>query len=317
MARELANIRLDIWTSQEFRDLTEAEQRLYFLLLSHDSLSYAGVADWRPRRLARFAASSTPESIEQIGLALQAKRFILIDDDSEEVLIRSFLKHDGLLKQPRLTVSMVNAYGSTTSENIRSVIIHELQKLMDAGHDWAGLKHERVRNLLKERSAPIEDFISPKPCPPFHPNVGQGLGLHTSTTTATSLSKDSDWSPDGDRFKDFWELWPRKVKKPEALKAFSRALRRTDAETIIAGAERFANDPNLPEPQFIPHPATWLNNDQWNDGPLPPRTTGQPRQSAADRAMQRGAERHQQIENGQLGHAISWDDVFTQTQIER
>lgn len=43
----------------------------------------------------------------------------------------------------------------------------------------------------------------------------------------------------------------------------------------------------------------------------------QPHQSAADRAMQRGAERHQQIEDGQLGNASSWDDVFTQNQIER
>lgn len=43
----------------------------------------------------------------------------------------------------------------------------------------------------------------------------------------------------------------------------------------------------------------------------------QPRLSAADRAMQRGAERHQQIENGQLGQSISWDDVFTANQIER
>ena len=43
----------------------------------------------------------------------------------------------------------------------------------------------------------------------------------------------------------------------------------------------------------------------------------QPRLSAADREMQVAAERHQRIENGQLGQSVSWDDVFTTQQIER
>ena len=43
----------------------------------------------------------------------------------------------------------------------------------------------------------------------------------------------------------------------------------------------------------------------------------QPRLSAADRELQVAAERHQRIENGQLGQSVSWDDVFTTQQIER
>ena len=43
----------------------------------------------------------------------------------------------------------------------------------------------------------------------------------------------------------------------------------------------------------------------------------QPRLSAADRELQVAAERHQRIENGQLGQNVSWDDVFTTQQIER
>lgn len=98
--------------------------------------------------------------------------------------------------------------GATASQEIRAVIIHELRKLVDAGHDWAGLKHERVVNLLGEPSAPIEDFISPKPCPTFGPNPAQGLGLHTTTATSTSSKEDrehgrkkpstplpADWAP--------------------------------------------------------------------------------------------------------------------------
>jgi hypothetical protein len=34
---------------------------------------------------------------------------------------------------------------------------------------------------------------------------------------------------------------------------------------------RYAADPNLPDKQFIPLPATWLNGDRWDDDPCPPR----------------------------------------------
>src|SRR5699024_12062525 len=32
---------------------------------------------------------------------LQSARFVFVDESTDEVLIRSFLRHDGLLKQPR------------------------------------------------------------------------------------------------------------------------------------------------------------------------------------------------------------------------
>ena len=67
-------------------------------------------------------------------------------------------------------------------------------------------------------------------------------------------------------------LYPRKVGKPVAEKAFEKAVKRSrDPMVIVAGARRLAEDPNLPEKQFIPHPSTWLNRDGWNDEPMPAR----------------------------------------------
>ena len=61
----------------------------------------------------------------------------------------------------------------------------------------------------------------------------------------------------------------RRVGKDEAVKAYDKALRRASAAQILLGAHRMANDPNLPEKQFIPHPATWLNRGGWQDEPYP------------------------------------------------
>ncbi len=74
-----------------------------------------------------------------------------------------------------------------------------------------------------------------------------------------------------DAFDRFWSVYPRRVGKEGAKKAFLKAVKQVGADVIVAGARRFAEDPNLPEKQFIPHPATWLNRGSWDDEPLPPR----------------------------------------------
>jgi hypothetical protein len=72
-------------------------------------------------------------------------------------------------------------------------------------------------------------------------------------------------------FIEFWNLYPRKAEKPKAKKALFKALAGTEFSVILAGAQRIANDPNLPEKTYIPYPATWLNRDGWEDEPYPPR----------------------------------------------
>jgi hypothetical protein len=49
-----------------------------------------------------------------------------------------------------------------------------------------------------------------------------------------------------------------------------KAIKVETADVIIAGAIRYADDPNR-HPSFTAHAATWLNAHRWNDSPLPPR----------------------------------------------
>jgi hypothetical protein len=91
-----------------------------------------------------------------------------------------------------------------------------------------------------------------------------------------------------DWFDQFWAAYPRKVGKATARKVFLKLGE--DGCHAVAGARRFANDPNLPPVQFIPHPTTWLNREGWLDEPLPPRERSV-EDLAAERAEKASKER--------------------------
>jgi hypothetical protein len=67
-------------------------------------------------------------------------------------------------------------------------------------------------------------------------------------------------------FDQFWNIYPRKVSKGSARKAWDQALKRgVEAETIIEAAGIYASSVKGSEARFIAHPATWLNADRWED----------------------------------------------------
>ena len=72
-------------------------------------------------------------------------------------------------------------------------------------------------------------------------------------------------------FDVFWRVYPRKVGKQAARKAWAQAIKRERFHIIIARCTQMAADPNLPTDRtLIPHPTTWLNRDGWDDEPYPP-----------------------------------------------
>jgi hypothetical protein len=76
---------------------------------------------------------------------------------------------------------------------------------------------------------------------------------------------------DTEAFDRFWSVYPRKAGKQDAQRSFERALKAATLDEILAGAQKYADDPNRVA-QFTAHPSTWLNQGRWSDEPLPPRT---------------------------------------------
>jgi hypothetical protein len=74
-------------------------------------------------------------------------------------------------------------------------------------------------------------------------------------------------------FETFWTVWPKRVGKGDAERAWKKAVKKVAPELIVAAATDYARSPYLPERQFIPLPSTWLNGERWADDLPQPSVT--------------------------------------------
>ena len=69
-----------------------------------------------------------------------------------------------------------------------------------------------------------------------------------------------------DRFKEFWSVYPRKKDKNRAENIWRKEKLDNKADEIIKDVNnRLLNEQSWKDPQFIPHPTTYLKFERWND----------------------------------------------------
>ena len=161
MPREYAAVNVSIWQDEDWRALPPTAQHLYLTLWTHPKLSYCGVVDWRPGRIAASAGGWTADEVRLAADCLRARHFIVTDDETEECLIRSWVRWDGLMKQPRMAVSYANAFAAVASNLLRRVLVHELVRLHERQPDLAGFTKPQVQAMfdLPEVSAKDEVVV--------------------------------------------------------------------------------------------------------------------------------------------------------------
>jgi len=156
----------------------------------------------------------------------------------------------------------------------------------------------------RDEEGNFTDYTYTTQDPPDYTDLAQLRFAHTRTaharndTPKKTISKknilENVNSVKAERFDAFWDAYPNKVDKVRARKAFMKLDEKLLGD-VVAGAVRFAADPNLPAKQFVPYPATWLNGQRWLDGALPERVKPRVSRSRADDNLARLRE----LEKGQ------------------
>lgn len=71
----------------------------------------------------------------------------------------------------------------------------------------------------------------------------------------------SDWAT----FEAFWTLYPRRVAKRDAEKAWAKLTSGERGDALVALVKWRRVWLARGDMQFVPHPATWLNGARWED----------------------------------------------------
>ena len=291
MAREFAKIYMTIWGDPDFVSLDVSAQRLYLFLCSQADLSRAGTITIAPNRWASRADGYDRATLWQDMGTLARYGYIVVDEHSEELLVRSYIRNDEGWKSPNIMIAIAGAARNVMSETLRAVIRDELRKI-----DTTSLPTKINPNTNRSTRDAIEHFLgriladlSDCEADPYVMGYGKGSvepfaegftegfeeGSLTTTTTATTTATATGKSaPNGagypEDFATFWNVYPLKRDKRSALKAFNDAKKRTPVDEIIAGAIRYRDDPNR-EAEYTKYPERWLKADGWDDDPLPSR----------------------------------------------
>jgi hypothetical protein len=190
MARGHGRVLTSIWDDADFLALDPPEQRLYLFLISQPNLNHAGLLPLTLRRWSRKARGLTSAELEKTLQALETARFIVMDDDTEELLIRSFVRNDGVWKQPKVMGAMVSGAMEISSRRLRQALLAEVDRVpLDELSDEPGARGPSIRQQVSEHIETLRKaFREPDPNP---------SGKGSTTPCATPSGTPSDTPADG------------------------------------------------------------------------------------------------------------------------
>lgn len=148
------------------------------------------------------------------------------------------------------------------------------QELVDSGAMTKQQRHNSSVVYTLQVSSPLHRGV-------LTGDEGGSAPVMTGVLTGDDLTITTELEPQEPEllnkgFATFWAIYPKKDDKPLAKRSFEKALKRATLDVIVAGAERYRDDPNR-EQLFTKNPSTWLNADAWENGPLPSRVVRKPR----------------------------------------
>ena len=132
---------------------------------------------------------------------------------------------------------------------------------------WSQNLVENLKDVYRKRSLPL----------PERPNIDNGnkpcgviSGVDNSISgvrnTQSKVNKSKENNSTNIIFDIFWREYPRKVGKPNAEKVFKKIKPDEGLFNIIMEKLKlYKGTKQWKDPEYIPHPATWLNQRRWED----------------------------------------------------
>lgn len=174
MAQDFAPLLRSIWSDEDWRALPVDAQHVYLLLLSHPDRNSAGVLSLTRRKWTRLAADLHPDRLDVALDVLDNAGFIVLDDDTEEVLVRAFIRRATVYKHIRMLSNALREASEVESDRLRSALGQELVRLPKLA---VPEHNERMANEARATQQRLDELASMLwDGPPDGPGNGAGQG---------------------------------------------------------------------------------------------------------------------------------------------
>ncbi|HVW79828.1 MAG TPA: hypothetical protein VHB69_02655 [Mycobacteriales bacterium] len=276
MPRNYTTNTTSLWLPGKFTELTPQQQALYLMLKGQREITAAGTLPLTVQRWTKTAKGWTRQLIDAELSALEAAGHLVIDRDTEEVLLVKFVKFDGGYRNEKRRPVIAEAALAIMSPTLRTALADELAELDALSDVVSRLRGDALSGDAGDKASDRESGFD-------RVVVNQGESVPQPTTHNQQPVAPAGKPPKREipksleaAFDEFWSIYPLRKGKLDAERKFAQAAKRADPGVILAGARRFAAANRQTEPRFIAHPATWLHQGRWDDdAPTPkPRAVG-------------------------------------------
>jgi hypothetical protein len=152
-----------------------------------------------------------------------------------------------------ITIGQIIRESGDGKQAVRSA----LEELIKAGY----LETQRTTDE-RGYNAGLAYFIKDPSIPKSENPTLDNPTLDNQTALENNLTKKTikKEKPTDTGFDTFWLLYPKRIAKADALKAWNKALKKKTADELIALTKAYSES-KLPDMTYIPYPASWLNKE--------------------------------------------------------
>ena len=198
MARDFMQLKVNAWQDDDWTALTLEQQAVYLMLSSQATTNLAGVLDYLPGRFSRLSAGTTPAHIRRIINDLEHAGMVFVDEDTEELLIRAYVRVSEAWKMPNCAKSIATIAAQTMSRKLQAVLLYELQRVLAetaAEGKWESSRKALAGAVHSLESAGIEPWNKGNNNPSVNPSPKGYVKGYVNPSAGGDIDGDTEGTP--------------------------------------------------------------------------------------------------------------------------
>ena len=232
-------VSMNFWTDSKVVDEFSPEDKYFYLYcFTNPHTNLCGCYEISPKQISNEMGYSVDSVLVLLDRFENVYNIIRYSKETKELLLLNWHK-----------------YNWTTSEKFRKPLLKEIDSI----------KEKNFKSYLSQIAADTSaDTVSI----PYPYGSDTTVTVTVSDTVSDTGNNHPSIKPKGDKkFDDFWDLYPKKVGKVDARKAFSKAIKVVDLDTMLHAIEsqKESDQWSRDNGKYIPNPSTWLNQGRWDD----------------------------------------------------